>query len=638
MEQIQIWNRSAAVHTCGTLVIGSGCAGMNAADTLHSMGYTDVALVTEGMQMGTSRNTGSDKQTYYKLAWQTGEADNTEKMAQTLFSGKSVHGDIAFAEAANSVRCFMKLVNLGVPFPTNEFGEYVGYQTDHTIEKRATSAGPLTSRYMTEALEREVLRRNIPVYDQTVVVELVHDAQGILGAVGLNRREIIQGGNGLHLFLADNIVLATGGPAAIYQNRVYPASQTGMTGLAIQAGARCENLQEWQYGLASCDFRWNLSGTYQQVLPRYVSVDDQGVEREFLYEYFSDPVEAMDQVFLKGYQWPFDSAKLRGSSVIDMIVYNEEINRKRKVYLDYRSEPKALEQGLDILSRETYTYLQNSDALRPLPIERLEKMNPKAIELYLSHGIDLRKEMLRMTVAAQHCNGGIAVDANWQTSILGLYATGEAAATFGVYRPGGAALNSTQVGSLRAAEHILRQKRRRKKNIAAFAAHADLSRWFFQRASGDADNRQLNRMRDAVAAEMSAYGAHIRDVRCLTEAKARLEAALEVLPGLAEKTDPVRWFKTRDMMITAKAVMESILYAAGHIGTRGGSICCREPMDLSSVEQIRNTSVTGDSRYDDQVLQYQMTEGCSFAPVRPLPKTELWFETVWEKYRRRQGE
>ena len=99
MEQIQIWNRSAAVHTCSTLVIGSGCAGLNAADTLHSLGYTDVALVTEGMQMGTSRNTGSDKQTYYKLAWQTGEADNTEKMAQTLFSGKSVHGDIAFAEA-----------------------------------------------------------------------------------------------------------------------------------------------------------------------------------------------------------------------------------------------------------------------------------------------------------------------------------------------------------------------------------------------------------------------------------------------------------------------------------------------------------------------------------------------------------
>lgn len=34
----------------------------------HDLGVTDIALVTEGQEMGTSRNTGSDKQTYYKLS------------------------------------------------------------------------------------------------------------------------------------------------------------------------------------------------------------------------------------------------------------------------------------------------------------------------------------------------------------------------------------------------------------------------------------------------------------------------------------------------------------------------------------------------------------------------------------------
>ena len=47
-----------------TLVIGSGAAGLNAANQLRAMGIEDVLVVTEGLQMGTSINTGSDKQTY----------------------------------------------------------------------------------------------------------------------------------------------------------------------------------------------------------------------------------------------------------------------------------------------------------------------------------------------------------------------------------------------------------------------------------------------------------------------------------------------------------------------------------------------------------------------------------------------
>ena len=59
----------------------------------------------------------------------------------------------------------MKLVNLGVPFPCNEYGEFVGYQTDHDHSGRATSAGPYTSKYMTEALERAVLEKGIPILE-----------------------------------------------------------------------------------------------------------------------------------------------------------------------------------------------------------------------------------------------------------------------------------------------------------------------------------------------------------------------------------------------------------------------------------------------------------------------------------------
>ena len=129
--------RTIPVYALDALVIGTGCAGYNAADWLYDLGRTDVAIVTEGIKMGTSRNTGSDKQTYYKLSLASDEADSVQEMAQTLFSGGSVNGDTALAEAAGSVRSFMKLVNLGVPFPCSEYGEYVGYKTDHDPRPRA---------------------------------------------------------------------------------------------------------------------------------------------------------------------------------------------------------------------------------------------------------------------------------------------------------------------------------------------------------------------------------------------------------------------------------------------------------------------------------------------------------------------
>ena len=70
--------------------------------------------------MGTSRNTGSDKQTYYKLSMCGSEGDSVREMADTLYSGGGVMGEHALCEAAYSTRCFMRLVELGVPFPTNE--------------------------------------------------------------------------------------------------------------------------------------------------------------------------------------------------------------------------------------------------------------------------------------------------------------------------------------------------------------------------------------------------------------------------------------------------------------------------------------------------------------------------------------
>jgi succinate dehydrogenase/fumarate reductase flavoprotein subunit len=354
-----------------TLIIGTGCAGFNAADKLFDLGVTDIAILTEGRFMGTSRNTGSDKQTYYKLSLCGSDGDSVREMADTLYAGGGVMGEHALCEAAYSPRCFLRLVELGVPFPANEYGEYAGYKTDHDPRSRATSCGPLTSKYMTEALEKSCLRKGIEIIDFQRAVKILHNDKGVTGIACVSTV------TGESIVIAcENVILCTGGPAGVYKNTVYPESQRGATGLAIDAGVSLSNMEEWQYGLASTKFRWNLSGTYQQVLPRYISVDGEGNEREFLYDALGDA--SLGLIFLKGYQWPFDTRKTEGSSKVDLWVA-EEIKRGNRVYLDFLQNPKGLEKGFDVLPREAYEYLERSGALFGTPIERLKKMNEGAI-------------------------------------------------------------------------------------------------------------------------------------------------------------------------------------------------------------------------------------------------------------------
>lgn len=643
IDSVLINGLNLPVFTLGTIVIGSGCAGFNAVDWLYDLGYLDIALVTEGINMGTSRNTGSDKQTYYKLSMASDGADSVYEMAETLFSGGSVNGDTALVEAACSIRSFIKLANLGVPFPTNRYGEYVGYKTDHDPRQRATSAGPLTSKYMTECLQKSVERKNIKIFDNMQIVKLLVQNNEIIGALAIDLDKLDNEVFGFTLFNADNIIMATGGPAGVYYTSVYPESQTGMSGMALEAGANACNLQEWQYGLASTKFRWNVSGTYQQVLPKYIAIDKNGAEREFLLDYFESPQKMLDMVFLKGYQWPFDSAKINGSSIIDIIVHHEVYHKGNRIFMDFRSEPTGLENGFSGLCDETYGYLKNSNALLPSPIARLEKMNSQAIELYKKHGIDLYSEPLEVTVCAQHHNGGIAVDQNWESSIKGLYVVGEAAGTFGTYRPGGSALNSTQVGSMRAAEHIAFNKSRNLRDLEHFVSDISPAVEEFYKDLHSVDENKSSESniipnRITFQKAMSSNCAYIRNYE---EIKKLYKKTIDSVKDFYNQAQIKSRFEipfmlqNRDILITQGAILSSVIESINQFGSRGSSLiidCDGEQLD----EQLPEYKyMKKKENYENSVIsaQYIGNKYVSLLkPIRPLPKSDDWFENVWNDY------
>jgi succinate dehydrogenase/fumarate reductase flavoprotein subunit len=142
-EKIVINEYTIDCYNINTLIIGSGAASLNAAVSLHSMGQKDILIATSRWGGGTSNNAGSDKQTYYKLSLSGDEPDSVSEMAQDLFNGKCMHGDIALCEAQGSIQAFMNLVSLGVRFPHDKYGAWAGYKTDNDRRSRGTSAGAI---------------------------------------------------------------------------------------------------------------------------------------------------------------------------------------------------------------------------------------------------------------------------------------------------------------------------------------------------------------------------------------------------------------------------------------------------------------------------------------------------------------
>ena len=204
----------------------------------------------------------------------------------------------------------------------------------------------------------------------------------------------------LHELRAGAVLLATGGLGQLYRENTNPSVATG-DGLAIayEAGAVLSDLE------------------FVQFYPTALAI--KGAPRFLLSEALRSEGGILRNVNLERFMKRYHEAQELAPRDVLARALTSEMHRtnSQHVYLDLTGKPK----------------------------EFLEKRFPRIYATCLSYGLDLASDLAPVSPAAHFMIGGVKTDPWGRTSIPGLYAAGEAAAT-GVHGANRLASNSLLEG------------------------------------------------------------------------------------------------------------------------------------------------------------------------------------------------
>jgi succinate dehydrogenase/fumarate reductase flavoprotein subunit len=389
-----------------------------------------------------------------------------------------------------------------------------------------------------------------------------------------------------------------------------------------------------------------------------VSTDEnQKHEQEFLNDFFPDTGRLSTAIFSKGYEWPFDVQRIQnyGSSLIDILVYRETVQKKRKVFLDFRQNlrGKGTKTKFDfsVLDKKAFTYLQKSGVLFGTPVQRLRKLNEPAYRVFKDHGIDLEKEPLEIALCAQHNNGGLKGNIWWESNVKHLFPVGEVNGTHGARRPGGSSLNSCQVGGLRAAMFISKHYSQGPPHINDLIPRIkervkDLMDFSERILSGTTSNPlSVDQVFKDIQQRMSSYGSIMRKKDLLSREKAK---AWELLRRIKKdltvhsSRELPRAFTCLDTSLTSAIYLEALDEYLQKGGKSRGSFLVMEPEGVKPCPELKQdwrysvqkSGSFADKRILELTMHPQNSIRMSWVPIRPIPKMENWFETIWEDFRK----
>lgn len=577
-DSVFIEGSMTKIYSLNTIIVGGGIAGLNAAITLYDQGQTDIAILIDNDRGSTSEYAHSDQQSYYRLASFGSDTDSPYRMARSIQSTNTSDGDLALVEASLSSQCFYRLTSLGLSFPQNEYGEYIGINVGTDRARRSISCGTNTTAQIKQALEKEITKRGIPIFRGHQLVKILtdEDKSKTIGVLALNLEGVRERHQRYLLFNATNVILATGGPGGLFHSEAYPTAHTGCLGLALEAGAKAVNLTEFQYGICALPFSLTMNGAYQEAIPRYISVDEDGKNgQEFLLAYFEDPSSLYRLIKLKGEQWAFDAKKVRtdGTSLLDLLIYHEISVKGRRVFMDYRVNPRGFTD-------------------ERTPAERLMVLSPEAYGLLLEEGADPARIPVEVHTAVVQHNGGLAVDYNWESNLHHLFPIGEAAGTHGSYVPSGAAINMTQVSGYRAASQIVKSYHTAPLEINAFIEMIrkdyhermemtdDFTTHLQRKMSADEDTISIRIVREKIGKRMDRACGLFRDAIMI---EAELKAAKQSLQKLTNFFTPHAmidlglYFKNYDLLICEIAFLSAMLDYENNGGKSRGSFLLHDP-------------------------------------------------------------
>lgn len=369
------------------LLIGGGVAGLYAAYCAAQRG--SVALITKSAltesnsawaQGGVAAAVAPDDSPRFHL-------EDTLTAGRNLCNEKAV--EILTREGPERVH---EVEALGANFDRKNGAYDLGREGGHRRRRILHSEGSATGGHLVNVLTRRVREcSTIHVFEHTAALELISESGR---CIGVRARDMRSGAN--RLFLAAQTILATGGAAGLFLRTTNPPTATGEgIGLAYQAGAEVMDLEFMQFHPTALYSRDDRSFLISE------AVRGEGAHL----------LNAAGERFMLRYH---EMGELAPRDVVSAAIHKEMKESKRD-----------------------FVFL----SLEHLGGDFVRRRFPNIYQECLKQGIDITRDRVPVAPAAHYTIGGVRTDLEGRTSLEGLSACGEVAAT-GVHGANRLASNS----------------------------------------------------------------------------------------------------------------------------------------------------------------------------------------------------
>ena len=377
---------------CDFLVVGAGVAGLRAA----------VELADAGRVLVLAKRQVRDSATHYAqggiAAALSDEDEVSLHLQDTLVAGDGLcNVEAVRVLVEEGPLRIEELIEWGTQFDRNGTKLAFTREGAHSRNRVLHAQGDSTGREILRALYAKVKTlKNISVLEFEMSSDLLLEDGRVLGV------SVIGDGGQLQQITASAVLLATGGLGQLYRNTTNPEVATGDgVAMAYLAGAEVSDMEFIQF---------HPTALYLKNAPRFLISEALRGEGAYLRNMEMD--RFMHKYHALGELAPRDV-------VARAIVHELEITRSPDpiVYLD----------------------------LTHLKADHVPHRFPRIYSTCMEYNIDITAEVIPIRPAAHYAMGGVRTDLTGQTSLAGLYAAGEAAAT-GVHGANRLASNSLLEG------------------------------------------------------------------------------------------------------------------------------------------------------------------------------------------------